>query len=191
MRTLARTESQLRPRRVLRHLHRPEREPSQLLREQQRVRACRTNERCRREPEQLLRRDCCDMLAEKLNIDPSVFRLASMRTVAYTDQRREPCIQHRVRPDYGLSVQRILAAQDSPRYGCGLQLVRQVEGWESQQHRNELRPDRRYGKKLRGVGMALTSGSKGSLSAPTQARSTWSRTAQSPCTQENGPRSRG
>jgi len=109
-----------------------------------------------------------DMLAEKMGIDPEQFRLNNMRTAGYTDP-----VTGNVYPDTAFD-----ATTGYPFSGLGqpgahlkstaaFQWSSRWKGWGTPS--NSLTNSGETvgtGLKLRGIGIALTSGAKGSLSAP-------------------------
>ena len=109
-----------------------------------------------------------DMLAEKYNMDPSEFRLQNMKTAAYTDPATGTVYQNTAfdnRTGYpfsgfgqpGAHLKTASAFNWSGRW----------KGWNTPS--NVITNSGQTvgtGKKLRGVGVALTSGAKGALSAP-------------------------
>ena len=109
-----------------------------------------------------------DMLAEKLNIDPSVFRLASMRTVAYTDPATGTVYPNTA---YDQTTAYPFSGYSQPKTHLDTVAAFNWSGrWKGWGVPSNIVTNSGQtvgtGKKLRGVGMALTSGSKGSLSAP-------------------------
>ena len=82
-----------------------------------------------------------DMLAEKLNVDPYVFRLNNMRTAAYTDPATGKTVpQHCCGHHHRLPIQRIRTASGAPRCGRCLQLVIQMEGMGHPKQRAHWQP---------------------------------------------------
>jgi len=113
---------------------------------------------------------CVDMLAEKYNMDPAAFRLQNMRTAAYTDNTTNPPT---VYPNTAFD-----HSTGYPFSGYGQPaahlMATSTFGWSSRWKgwgvpSNVLTNSGETvgtGMKLRGVGISLTSGSKGALSAP-------------------------
>jgi len=110
-----------------------------------------------------------DMLAAKLNIDPYVFRLNNMRTAAYTDPTSGTTFPNTAVDistgypfsGYGQPAAHIDAA-------ATFNWKNRWTGWGTPAavltgNQSETVGS---GKKLRGIGVAITSGAKGSLSAP-------------------------
>ena len=111
-----------------------------------------------------------DMLAEAYNMDPSQFRLQNMRTAAYTDNTTSPpTVYPNTAFDHstGYPFSGFGQPQDHLNATKAFNWSGRWKGWATPS--NVLTNSGETvgtGKKLRGVGMALTSGSKGSLSAP-------------------------
>lgn len=111
-----------------------------------------------------------DMLAQKYNMDPAQFRLQNMRTAAYTDNTTTPPT---VYPNtaFDHSTGYPFSGYGQPQ--CHLEAT-STFGWSSRWKgwgvpSNIITNSGETvgtGKKLRGVGIALTSGSKGALSSP-------------------------
>ncbi|MDG6901391.1 MAG: xanthine dehydrogenase family protein molybdopterin-binding subunit [Nitrososphaerota archaeon] len=105
-----------------------------------------------------------DMLAEKMNIDPNTFRMNNMRTAAYTDSTGK------VWPNTAVDINTGYPFSGYGQPGAHLQAVKAFnwtgrwKGWgvPSAVLTNSGETNG-TGKKLRGVGMALTAGAKGSL----------------------------
>ena len=110
-----------------------------------------------------------DMLAEKLNVDPFDFRLSNMRTWAYTDPATGttyPNTAVDITTGYPFSGYGQPAAHLDA--GATFNWKGRWKGWATPSnvltgYQGETNGS---GKKLRGVGMACTSGAKGALSAP-------------------------
>jgi len=110
-----------------------------------------------------------DMIAQKLNLDPYVFRLNNMRTAAYTDPatgKAYPNTAVDITTTYPFSGYG--QPQSHLDAGATFGWSSRWKGWAQQS--NVLTGNQGEtigsGKKLRGVGVAITSGAKGSLSAP-------------------------
>jgi len=109
-----------------------------------------------------------DMLAEKEGVDPSTFRLNNMRTAAYTDP-----LTGTVYPNTAFDHTTGYPFSSFGQPGAHLNATRTFnfatrwQGWGTPSavvyNSGETVGT---GKKLRGIGIALTSGAKGSLSAP-------------------------
>jgi carbon-monoxide dehydrogenase large subunit len=111
---------------------------------------------------------CVDMLAEKLNIDPYQFRLNNMRTAAYTDPgsgRSFPNTAVDITTGYPFSGYGQPAAHIDAYNTFGW--ASRWNGWGKPTVLTGNQSETiGAGQKLRGVGVAITSGAKGSLSAP-------------------------
>jgi CO/xanthine dehydrogenase Mo-binding subunit len=109
-----------------------------------------------------------DMLAEKEGVDPSTFRLNNMRTAAFTDT-----VTGTVYPNTAFDHTTAYPYSGYGQPDCHLKATRAFnfsgrwQGWGTPSavvtNSGETVGT---GKKLRGVGIALTSGAKGALSAP-------------------------
>ncbi|MDG6903143.1 MAG: xanthine dehydrogenase family protein molybdopterin-binding subunit [Nitrososphaerota archaeon] len=109
-----------------------------------------------------------DMLAEKMNINPATFRLNNMRTAAYTDPAtgtQYPNTAMDIHTGYpfsgygqpGAHLKAVAAFNFAQRWkGWGVPSAVLTNSGETNG----------TGKKLRGIGISLTSGSKGALSPP-------------------------
>jgi len=110
-----------------------------------------------------------DMLAEKLNVDPAQFRLNNMRTQAYTDPETGTVFPDTAfDPSTGYAMSSLGAA---PAYLVATRAFNWSSMWKGWAV-NSSTPinsgsTQGTGQKLRGVGIALTSGAKGSFGSGT------------------------
>ena len=108
-----------------------------------------------------------DLLAEKLNIDPALFRLNNMRTQGYTDPETGQVFPDSAfDPSTGYPMSSLGAAQAYLTATRAFNWSSMWKGWGV----NSSTPvntgsTQGTGQKLRGVGIALTSGAKGSFSS--------------------------
>jgi len=109
-----------------------------------------------------------DMLAEKMNVDPATFRLNNMRTAGYTDTATGTTY-----PDTAFDPSTGYPFSGFGQPGAHLKAVAAFDWsgrWKGWGVPSDVLTNSGEtvgtGKKLRGVGIALTSGSKGALSAP-------------------------
>jgi len=113
----------------------------------------------------LLTETAVDMLAEKLNIDPAQFRLNNMKTQGYTDPQTGT-----VFPDTAFDPSTGYAMSSLPAAPCWYLATRAFnwssmwQGWGVPSSTPvNTGTTQGTGQKLRGVGIALTSGAKGSF----------------------------
>ncbi|MDG6924249.1 MAG: xanthine dehydrogenase family protein molybdopterin-binding subunit [Nitrososphaerota archaeon] len=117
----------------------------------------------------LLTETAVDMLAEKLNIDPATIRLNNMRTNGYTDP-----VTGQVFPDtaFDPSTGRVMSSlAAAPAYFVatrGFNWSSRWKGWGVPSGTPvNTGSTQGTGQKLRGIGIALTSGAKGSMGSGT------------------------
>jgi len=109
-----------------------------------------------------------DMLAEKMNMDPAAFRLQNLRTAAFTDS-----VTGQVFPNTAFDHTTGYPYSGYGQPDCHFKATRAFnwsgrwKGWGTPSNvLTNSGETTGTGKKLRGVGLANTSGAKGSLSAP-------------------------